>query len=155
MYFNPVEIWKKNLGALRQNLSIKFRVNPIHILRVINNFMCKTKPNFCHAYRLNRLEEQVENWHLARFNQRGAFWWLEMNQVGDCGDTKLNPTFVKSRNWFLRIIKRKSFSLYQTNRIKEWVKVCCEHGLSILKGLQQRKEEMDWRPVSSKRQLYT
>ena len=61
-----------------------------------------------------------------------AFWWLEMNRVGDYRDTKLNS--------FLHKIKEKSFQLYQTNYIKESVKICC---VAVLKGTQQRKEELD------------
>jgi len=88
----------------------------------MNDFTCKPKSNFCHTYRLNQLEEQVENWYEARFNtqhQRGAFLWLEMNQVGERRDTNLHPTLVRSQDRFLYVTKRKGFHLNQTNRIKE------------------------------------
>jgi len=35
---------------------------------VINDFTHKSKLNFCQAYRVNRFEEQAENWYVARLN---------------------------------------------------------------------------------------
>ena len=69
----------------------------------------KQKSNSCHTCRSNWLEEQVENRYVARFNiMRGAFWWLEMNQVGDHRGAKLYSTLVKSLDQFLCDNKRKS-----------------------------------------------
>ena len=54
------------------NLSIKFGVNSKNIPRVMNNFTYKTNLNFCHAYRLDWLEEQVEHQYVARFKITGV-----------------------------------------------------------------------------------
>jgi len=34
----------------------------------MNDFMCKTKSNSCHTYKVNQLEEQMKNQYIARFN---------------------------------------------------------------------------------------
>ena len=50
----------------KANLSSKFKMNLINFLRVMINFKHKAKSNFCHAYTLNQLEEQVENQYITR-----------------------------------------------------------------------------------------
>ena len=57
------EIWSI-FGGLKLNFCIKFGANLINIPR----YARKTKSNFCHACRINLLEEQVENWYVARSN---------------------------------------------------------------------------------------
>ena len=47
-----------------------FGVNMINIQGIISHFMLKAKSNFCHAYRVNRSEEQAENRYVARLNIR-------------------------------------------------------------------------------------
>jgi len=39
---------------------------------VISYFTCEAKANFCHAFRVNRFEEQAENQYVARLNIRGV-----------------------------------------------------------------------------------
>jgi len=46
------------------------QVNLINNEGVKSDFMHKTKSSFCHAYRVNRFEEQAENWYVARLNIR-------------------------------------------------------------------------------------
>ena len=41
--------------------------------------MHKAKVNFCHAYRVNCFDEQVENWCVGRLNIKNAFWWLKID----------------------------------------------------------------------------
>ena len=68
-------IWLKfgtSTGGLKANASINFGVNLINIEEVISDFMCKAKANFCHAYRVNRFEEQAENRYVASLNIRGV-----------------------------------------------------------------------------------
>ena len=59
------------------------------------DFMHKAKSTFCHAYMVNRFEEQAENLCSWVKHQTSAFWWLEIDQVRDSGDMKLKPTLVK------------------------------------------------------------
>ena len=55
-------MWLKfdtHIGGLKANISIKFGINLINIEEVISNFMLKAKLNFCHAYRVNCIEEKA------------------------------------------------------------------------------------------------
>ena len=68
-------IWLKFgtcIGRLTANPSIDFRVNLIKIQGVIIDFTHKSKSNFCQALRVNRFEEQAENWYVARLDIRIA-----------------------------------------------------------------------------------
>ena len=96
----------------KANLSIKFGINLMHILRVM--ILCVKKSNFCHAYKLNRLEEQVKNQYEA---SEGCL--LVVSNELSRRLQRYSPTLVKSNNRFLHNIKKKSFSLYHTNHIKE------------------------------------
>ena len=60
------------IGGLKANTSIDLWVNLINIEGVVGDFMHKLKSNFCQAYRVNRFEEQAENWYVARSNIRGV-----------------------------------------------------------------------------------
>ena len=56
-------LWLKfgaQIGCLKVNTSINFGVYLFNIQGVISDFMHKTKPDFCHAYRVNYFEEQAE-----------------------------------------------------------------------------------------------
>jgi len=64
-YSNPAATCNNHWGP-KANLSITFGA---HLIRM-NALMCKTKSNFCHTYRVNQLEEQIENRYVARFNIR-------------------------------------------------------------------------------------
>ena len=64
-------IWLKFgtlIGGSKANLSSNFRVKTVKISRVMNDFTRNTKSNFCYAYRLNLVEEQVGNRNVARFS---------------------------------------------------------------------------------------
>ena len=68
-------IWLKlgtRIGGLKANTRIKFGINRINIRGVTSDFTHKTKSNYCQAYRINRFEEQAENWYVARLNIRGV-----------------------------------------------------------------------------------
>ena len=68
-------IWLKfgtRIGGLKANTSIDFWVNLTKIEGVISDFTHKSKSKFCQAYRVNRFEEQAENWYVARLNIRGV-----------------------------------------------------------------------------------
>ena len=58
------------LGHPEEIISINFGENPCKILRVIIDHLHKTKTIFRHAYRVNYLLDQPENWCIARFNIR-------------------------------------------------------------------------------------
>ena len=64
-------IWLKFgtvIGRLKINTSISFGVNLFNIQGVTSDFTYKTKSNFCHAYRVNHLEEKAENRFVARLD---------------------------------------------------------------------------------------
>ena len=67
--------FETHIGGLKANTSIKFGVNLINIQGVISDLMNKAKSNFCHTYKVNRFEEQAENWCVARLNIRGVPFW--------------------------------------------------------------------------------
>ena len=65
-------IWLKfgiRIGGLKENTSINFGAN---LITIEGGFMHKAKANFCHAYRVNRFEEQSENRYVGRLNIRGV-----------------------------------------------------------------------------------
>ena len=64
-------IWLKFgtlIGGLKANTSIKFEVILINIQGVISVL----HSSFYQAYRVNRFEEQAENWFIAKLNIRGV-----------------------------------------------------------------------------------
>ena len=68
-------IWLKfetRIGGLKENIRINFGINLINIEGIISGFIHKSQLNLCHAYRVNRFEEQAENWFVARLNIRGV-----------------------------------------------------------------------------------
>ena len=60
------------IGGTKANACIDIGVNLLIIRGVLNNFMHKTKSNFCQAYKVNRFEEQAENRYVARLYIRGV-----------------------------------------------------------------------------------
>jgi len=69
--FNLAEIWHTNWGT-KGEYQYQIWGNLIKIQGVISDFMHKTKSNFCHAYRVNRFEEQAEIQYAARLSIRGV-----------------------------------------------------------------------------------
>ena len=64
-------IWLKFgtlIGGLKANTSIKFEAILINIQGVISVL----HSSFYQAYRVNRFEEQAENWFIAKLNIRGV-----------------------------------------------------------------------------------
>jgi len=71
MCSTPIQLkFGTGIRGSKANLNIKFEANLMNSPTVISNFICKTKSNFCHTYRLNCLEEQVENLQVAKLNIR-------------------------------------------------------------------------------------
>ena len=81
-------------------LRIKFGVNPIHILGVMKKYMHKAKLNFCHAYRLNRLEEQIENRYIATPVGSTSEGCLLVVRNESSSKPKKYPTLVESHHRF-------------------------------------------------------
>ena len=51
-------------GLIKANLSTNFGRNPMNIHRVMTDYVRKIRLKVCHAYRVNHLEEWVENWYV-------------------------------------------------------------------------------------------
>ena len=89
-------IWLKfsiRIGRLKVNTNIKFGVKLVDVQGGIIDFTRKAVELLSRPQG-NRFEEQAD-WHGARLNIRGVSWWLEIDQVRDNRDMKLNPILVK------------------------------------------------------------
>ena len=53
-------------GDIKAHLGTKFGWNTVNSQGVISNYSQKITPIFCHAYRVNRLWEEAENWCMDR-----------------------------------------------------------------------------------------
>ena len=83
-------------GSAKVNPSIKFGANPMNGSGVMTDYLRKTRSICCHAYKVNRFMECVENCYVAKWSnhRRSAFWWFERNRDEDHGDMTQNPTCV-------------------------------------------------------------
>ena len=59
-------------GSPKANPSIKFGANPINGSGVMTDYSCKTRSICCHAYRVNRCMESVENCYVDRVTIAGV-----------------------------------------------------------------------------------
>ena len=48
-------------GLIKADLRTNFGKNPMNIHGVMTDYLCKIRSKVCHAYRVNPLEESVEN----------------------------------------------------------------------------------------------
>ena len=51
-------------GLIKADLRTNFGRNPMNIHGVITDYLRKIMSKVCHAYRVNPLEESVENWYV-------------------------------------------------------------------------------------------
>ena len=51
-------------GLIKADLRTNFGRNPMNIHGVITDYLHKIRSKVCHAYRVNPLEESVENWYV-------------------------------------------------------------------------------------------
>ena len=51
-------------GLIKADLSTNFGRNPMNIHGVMTDYVRKIRSKVCHAYRVNPLEEWVENWYV-------------------------------------------------------------------------------------------
>ena len=85
------QMWLKfgtHIRHLKTNNRINFGVNLINIQTVISNFTHEAKFNFCHTYRVNRFEEQAENWYvvnLLQFQPTPKHNYTEGISTNSCG----------------------------------------------------------------------
>ena len=87
----------------------------INIQGIMSNFIQKAKSNFCQAYRVNRFEEQIKNWYVARLNIRAVLFYsrspapfLRVLRHPSKGSGEMSMTFFSEKlptlasvNWYL------------------------------------------------------
>ena len=107
-------------GLIKADLHTNSGRNPMNIHGVMTNYLRKIRSKVCHAYRVNPLEESVENRYVDGATiVRVPFLWFERNRDKDHGDMTQNPTCVKIMQSIFMNKKTISLRVYQANRLEQ------------------------------------
>ena len=91
----------------------------MNIHRVMIDYLHKIRLKVCHAYRVNPLEESVENRYVDGATIVGVpFCGLKRNRDKDHGDMTQNPTCVKVTGSIFMNKKTISLCVYQAKPLR-------------------------------------
>ena len=117
----------------------------MNIHGVMTDYLLKIRSKVCHAYRVNPLEESVENCYVDGATIVG---------VPLCGlkgigiKTTQNPTCVKITRSIFMNKKTISFRVYQANRVEQRAENQYVAGIIIMKSSCSSTEESDYKSLS-------
>jgi len=110
----------------------------------------KIRSKVCHAYRVNRLQESVEIWHVDEVTIRAVPFvvWVELSKKPLRYETKSKLGQNYRWIWIMNKKKIHLFQAYQANRLEKWTENWSVVGMVIIESPCNGTEESKWISMS-------